>query len=248
MEAGTILLALVAGLVSFLSPCIIPMLSVYFALITGLSVEELEAGELPDLWKKALWNTAGFVLGFTLIFTLAGGAAGQAGKLFGQYLWLLNLFGGILVVLIGLRVAGWLELRWFERLLLRHQDPSLPTKKPGFLSSFLIGLIFAVACSHCIAPTLYSILLVAGATGSAQTGMLLMLSFSIGLALPYLAVGVSYSQALRSIRWLKRRSDRISKAAGLILVTFGLLMISGRWTILTQWLTNLLPYRLPLGM
>lgn len=249
MEAGlAVALALLAGLVSFLSPCIIPMLSVYFALITGLSAEELEAGNRPGLWKRSLVNTGGFVLGFTIVFTAAGWAAGQVGRLLGEYLDLLNLAGGIMVIVVGLKVAGFLELSWFERLVLRHREPSFSAGKPGFLSSFVVGLIFSVACSHCIAPTLYAILLAAGAAGSVGTGALLMLAFSFGLAIPYLAVGVSYAQVLRSVKWLKRRSVHVSRVAGLILVFFGWLMISGRWLLFTQWISGLMPFRPPLGM
>jgi cytochrome c-type biogenesis protein len=241
-----ILLAFAAGVVSFLSPCIIPMISVYLTLITGMSLDELRGSGGLVSRRSLISNTALFCLGFIVVFTLAGGAAGALGSLIDDSRRVLEVGGGAVVVVLGLSMTGLLQISWLQKLGLPLNRPS---RKPrGPLGSFLVGLFFAVACSHCIAPTLLAMVAVAGSTGSAAGGMLTMLAFSLGLAVPYLLTAVAVRPALQ---WLAGRSvfaRRVQLASGVLLAAFGVLMVAGEFTRLTEITTRLVPYTPPLGM
>ena len=241
--------ALAAGLLSFVSPCIIPMISVYFTLITGLSIDELHQVEEKQLRASIFIKTVLFVLAFTIVFTLAGGAAGEVGRVFQEKMWLLNLIGGAFITLLGLNMAGWLNLPVLEKINLgRYFDLKRFTARNKYLSAFLVGLFFAVACSHCIGPTLYSVLIAAGATGSAVNGMLVMFLFSVGLAIPYLVVAFFITTALDWIKRLTPYKRFIGMTMGLLMIAFGLLMMASKFTLLTAFFSRVLPYKLPVGM
>lgn len=241
-------IAFAAGILSFMSPCILPMLSVYFSLLTGLSTDELAGDTSARTKRMVIINTFLFVAGFTLVFTLAGWFAGQIGRALPGALPVLNVVGGVFVILLGLKTAGLLNLAWFERMVLGHIELTKMPVKYRYLSSFLVGLFFAVACSHCIAPTLYSILLYAGTTGSPVLGAQMMLAYSVGLAIPYILVGYSFSSAIAAIKKAKKARRWVSLVAGLLMVFLGYLMLTGRLQDLTGFLRGLIPWQLPFGM
>lgn len=189
-----------------------------------------------------------FVLAFTIVFTLAGGAAGTVGELFKSKLWLFNLLGGIFVTLLGLKMMGLVKGDFLERLNLQNKISVNYRSSNGYLMAFLVGIFFAVACSHCIGPTLFSVLIAAVATGSSLSGMLVMLVFSLGLAIPYLVVAYFITEVLDRIKSLTGVGGRISFIVGVIMVFFGVLMALNKFTLLTGWFSNLLPYKLPIGM
>lgn len=241
--------AFAAGVLSFLSPCIIPMLTVYFTLITGLSFKDLEGGAVPaGLRWVVLARTAAFVLAFTLVFTAAGALAGQAGSALGGGLKYFNWLGGAAVVLFGLHLMGWLKVPLDRIAGHLDFDYGRLAGRNRLLTAFLVGLVFAVVCSHCIGYTLYSLLLVAGAARSASTGAALLLAFSGGLALPYLAVGWSMGSVIGCLRGALKHRRAVSFAAGVIMVLFGVAVVTGRFTELSGWLLRWLRYRPGLGM
>lgn len=238
-----------AGILSFVSPCIIPMITVYFSLITGLSVDELEKVEdRSRLAKSVFIKTVLFVLAFTIVFTLAGGAAGEVGRLFKQKLWILNAIGGAFIILLGLKTMGIIKLAWLDKINPhRHYETSNPVRNK-YLTAFLVGLFFAVACSHCIAPTLYSILILAGGTGSPVAGMVTMFFFSVGLAIPYLIIAVFISRGIGAVSKLARYKRPLAVGTGLFMVVLGAFMLTGNFTMVTGFFNRLLPYKLPIGM
>ncbi|GAB4265406.1 MAG: cytochrome c biogenesis protein CcdA [Thermoleophilia bacterium] len=241
-----ILLGFAAGLVSFVSPCILPMISVYLTLITGMTMEELT--ERPGLVVRGavVRNTAFFALGFTLVFTLAGGAAGWIGTLFEELGRSLEIGGGLLVIILGLSMVGLFQAAWLHKVGVPLRRPRLQSRGP--LGSFGVGLFFAVACSHCIAPTLLSMLAVAGLTGSVSGGMMTMLAFSLGLTIPYLLTAVAITPVLEWLGGRRRLAKRLNAGTGALLAGFGLLMVTGQFTRLTEVASRLIPFRLPLGM
>ncbi|MHB8947168.1 MAG: cytochrome c biogenesis CcdA family protein [Bacillota bacterium] len=244
--------AFAAGVLSFLSPCIIPMLSVYFTLITGLSFKDLEDGKVPaSLRWSVLARTGAFVLAFTLVFTAAGALAGQAGQAFGRAFGGLRYFewlGGAIVILFGLGLMGWIKVP-IDRLL-GHLDFDYQrlAGRHRLLTAFLVGLVFAVVCSHCIGYTLYSLLLVAGVAGSASTGAALLAAFSVGLALPYLAVGWSMGSVIPRLRGALKYRRAVAFVAGVIMVSFGVAVVTGRFTAISGWFSRWLRLRPGLGM
>jgi cytochrome c-type biogenesis protein len=249
MSVVALSIALTAGLLSFLSPCIVPMFSVYFSLITGesfRSLRELSAAEA--LRKGVLRNTLGFVLGFSVVFIAAGAVAAQVGALFQRSLGVLNVVGGLFVIALGLMTMDVLPKDLLERLTLRHREME---KAPGAArtwSSFLVGLFFAVACSHCIAPTLYSVLIAAGGTGSPVTGAGLMAAFSVGLSIPYLLAGLFLGRTVSLVRKFSGTQRWVQVAAGALTVLLGVVMITGKLSTLTGAIASFWPFRPPVGM
>lgn len=249
MSIVAISVAFTAGLFSFLSPCIVPMLSVYFSLITGQSPKELrDLTAVQALRKGVLRSTIGFIAGFTLVFTVAGAAAAQVGAVFQQSLGVLNVIGGVFVIGLGLMMLGILPQDLLQRFTLRHRDIDRAPGGPRIWSSFLVGLFFAVACSHCIAPTLYSVLIYAGGTGSPLTGAVLMAAFSIGLAIPYLLSGLFLGKTVHLLRKAATPRRWVQLAAGLLMIGLGGVMIAGKLSWLTEVVSQFWPYRAPLGM
>lgn len=235
--------AFLAGIFSFLSPCIVPMLTAYFSLILGQHPSNLDAAG-PSLKRRALLNTLAFIAAFTLVFTLAGGAAGSVGRLLLQRAGLFNLIGGLFLVFLAFSFLGILHLPH-----VKHAIPALLVALAGSpIASFGGGLFFAIACSHCLGPTLYSILLAAGATGTVASGMLVMFTFSLGLAVPYLVVGTCLERALPILGKNRVAAAFITRLAGVLLLLFGVLILTGRFTLLTAWAARLLPFSRPLGM
>lgn len=249
MSVIALSIAFTAGFLSFLSPCIVPMLSVYFGLITGESFRSLRDLSATEAVRKGvLRNTAAFVLGFSVVFTAAGAVAAQAGALFGRSLGVLNVVGGLFVVALGLMMMGILPRDLLQRLTLRHREmEQAPGSNRGW-SSFLVGLFFAIACSHCIAPTLYSVLIAAGSTGSPLTGAGLMAAFSLGLSLPYLLAGLFLGRTVTLMRKLSDARRWVQIAAGGLMVALGGVMIAGKLSALTAAITSLWPFRPPVGM
>ncbi len=245
MEAP-LLPALAAGVVSFLSPCIVPMISVYLTLITGMTMEELTAKPGLVVRRTIVVNTLLFALGFTIVFTLAGGAAGALGAALQQATRGLEIGGGLFIIVMGLSMAGLFRLGFLDKMRLPLKRPL--TKPKGPLGSFAVGLLFAVTCSHCIAPTLLSMMAVAGSTGSPSAGMATMLAFSIGLTVPYLATAVAITPALRVLSRHKQTTRFVAAGTGVLLAGFGLLMVAGQFTRLVEISSRLLPFRVPLGM
>ncbi|MHB0884749.1 MAG: cytochrome c biogenesis CcdA family protein [Bacillota bacterium] len=218
--------AFAAGVLSFLSPCIIPMLSVYFTLITGLSFKDLEDGKVPASLR---WS----------VLARTGACGGLR-----YFEWL----GGAIVILFGLGLMGWIKVP-IDRLL-GHLDFDYQrlAGRHRLLTAFLVGLVFAVVCSHCIGYTLYSLLLVAGVAGSASTGAALLAAFSVGLALPYLAVGWSMGSVIPRLRGALKYRRAVAFVAGVIMVSFGVAVVTGRFTAISGWFSRWLRLRPGLGM
>lgn len=242
-------IALAAGVLSFLSPCIVPMLSVYFTMITGESFRSLrEMTAVEAIRTGVLRNTLAFAAGFSLIFTAAGAAAARVGALLPGWTGFLNVVGGLFIMALGLVTMEVLPSHWVQRLTLRHRDLGQAPGPRGAWSSFLVGLFFAVACSHCIAPTLYSVLIFAGGTGSATTGAGLMAAFSLGLSIPYLLAGVFLGRTVSVLRQATSARVWAPRAAGILMIALGMLMLSGKLTLLTAAISKLMPFDLPVGM
>lgn len=238
-----------AGMLSFLSPCIVPMIGVYLSLITGMTLEELShLSDNAGLRRGVLLNTGVFILGFGIIFTLAGGTASfLVNSFLGSYREGFTRVGGFMVILLGLHLSGILRMSFLDRLSLADRF-SIERKPVGLFGSFLVGIFFAIACSHCIGPFLYSTLIYAASTGSVSQGLSTMAAFSSGLAIPYLLTAIALTPVLSSLKRARRYMRFISVLSGGFLVFFGLLMVLNRFTLLTDLFSRLLPYRIPGAM
>ena len=227
--------AFLAGLLSFLSPCVLPVVPSYLSYVTGMSgVAEMQARR-----HLALLHSALFVTGFSIIFIVLGMTATAFGRLLNYYQVWLARAGGVLVIVLGLWMVG-----AFKSLLLsRELRFQLGDKPLGYLGSVLAGMAFGAGWTPCIGPILGSILLYISASPDADLsrGIPLMLAYSLGLAVPFLLAAFAVERFLLWSQRFRKYIGYVEKVAGVLLIVFGLLLVTGTFTILAQWLQGLTP-------
>lgn len=250
MGTTIFVIAFAAGILSFLSPCIIPMLGVYFSLITGLTVSGLKEAALDSALRlRVLKNTIAFVGGFSVVFIAAGAVAGKLGSLLSQWQGVLNFLGGTMILILALKMLGFFQLpllnklHWEPRFFMKLRERA--TRSAG--SSFLVGLLFSIACSHCIAPTLLSILALAGTTQTPVSGMLVMFFFSLGLSIPYILAGLSFNKVINLLKRHRNKQVIAERLAGVLMLFIAIIIYTNKLTELTGFLGRIMP-NLPLGM
>lgn len=224
--------AFLAGLLSFLSPCVLPLVPSYLGFLTGLTIEEM-----GDRRRWAVLHALAFVLGFSLIFILLGaGATALGAALKFHKIWLARV-GGVLILVFGLYMIGLLRIGFMDRDQRMHLD-----RKPmGFLGSALVGMAFAAGWTPCIGPILGAILGMAGSAGSVTDGMLLLTAYSAGLAVPFLLAAYAVDSFRAWFMRFRRWMPWLQRVSGAILIVVGLLMITGEFTRLAAALQALTP-------
>jgi cytochrome c-type biogenesis protein len=229
-ENITVAIAVLAGLFSFLSPCVLPLVPAYVGYLSGATVtaEGVTMSGRRDTFLHAL----GFVLGFSLIFILLGVTAWSIGDLLFSYLPWLSKIGGIVLIVLGLALMGVFTLPFLyaEKRIEVKVNPSL-----GYFSSFVMGLFFGAGWTPCVGPMLGGILLLASQASTAAQGALLLTAYSLGLGVPFLLVGAAFDAASDTIRRLNRGTRWISIASGLILVLLGVAMLTGQLQLLARY-------------
>jgi cytochrome c-type biogenesis protein len=230
MIAGTVVLngpsalalAFAAGIVSFLSPCTLPLLPGYLSYISGLGVEEVRSGENTSLLLGA---SALFVLGFSLVFVALGATASYIGSLVLPYHTTLTRVAGIFIIFMALAMLGVLRIPY----LYREKRFSLG-REFGVWSAFPLGMAFAFGWAPCIGPVLASILGFATTEHDAQKGAVLLFVYALGLGLPFLGAALFAGRALGSLTWFKRHFVAVNRAGGAILLVMGVFLVMNRWT------------------
>lgn len=220
-------IAFVAGLASFLSPCMLPLVPIYLAQLVGQSVSQSPGGQSnrPARFITFL-HAVMFVLGFTLAFVALGATASALGSFLRMHQFQLRQIGGVLLILIGLHLAGVLKLPflyWQKRLTFR------PTR-PGYAASLLIGIIFAIGWTPCISLLLGSILGLAATAATLRQGVLLLLFYSLGMGLPFLLLGLGLNQASGILKWLRPHLNKIEVCTGIVMILVGV-MIYFNWLV-----------------
>jgi cytochrome c-type biogenesis protein len=227
-ETITFPAAFVAGLLSFLSPCVLPLIPAYFSFITGLSVDELTADN-KEIRQKVILSTLAFVGGFSFIFILLGASASFLGNLASQYSWVIRYVGGGIVLVFGLHLLGIINIK-----NLQFEKRFHVKEKPFHLAgTFVIGMAFGAGWSPCIGPMLGSILIVAGSQDTVLKGVWLLTIYSAGLALPFILISVFINSMLGFMKKAVKMMGIINKAAGLLLIIIGLLLIFDKLRLLT---------------
>jgi cytochrome c-type biogenesis protein len=248
----TILLALAAGVISFLSPCVLPLVPAYIGQLTAIAVASNAAGLPPSRWT-AFRHGLAYVLGFGVVFTLLGVTASYAASGFAQYLGTLRFIGGVVLVLLGISLTGLVRIPLLERTW-RPLDAGaagslaaatgsialgspmgggiggriggvLVTSRGGWLASFGLGAIFAIGWTPCIGIILGGILGMAATSGTALQGVVLLIAYTLGLGLPFLAVALAYDRAPQLLRPLVRHGRAVSIVGGLLVALIGVAMI-----------------------
>ena len=223
-------LAFVAGLVSFVSPCVLPLVPSYVTFVTGMSLTELTETSTSAVRQRAALHAALFVVGFGLVFVSLGATATLLGASLRRALPILQEVGGVVIVFFGLYLLGVFRLS----LLMREGRVQLASKPAGWAGSVVAGIAFGAGWTPCVGPVLASILLYAGARATMADGMLLLVAYTLGLGVPFFVAAVALNWFLSGTRWLRRWLVPVERAAGLILVIVGVLLLSGRFSILSN--------------
>ncbi len=227
-----ILPALVAGLLTFLAPCTLPLVPGYLAFISGVSLHELQHQGAGSLRRKVFINGLWYVLGFSLVFIILGSVFGSVGSLLAPYRLLLARLGGIIIIFFGLYLLGLVRLPQFLGEYKLHIERVL---RPGHkTSSFLFGATFAFGWTPCIGPILGSVLLLASQTATAGRGAFLLLIFSLGLAIPFLMLAWGVGSATHWLHRFNKLLKVISIIGGLLLVGLGILLLTDNFAYWLQ--------------
>lgn len=214
-------IALLAGLISFASPCVLPVVPGYLGLVSSVAEPSGTGGSAKPSRSRVVTGAALFVLGFALVFVLSGAAFGQLGVWLLQYQsTILRVLGGI-VILMGLVFLG--QISGLQREHRSHRQPA------GLVGAPLLGMIFAVGWAPCIGPTLIAINALSFEQGSAWRGALLAAVYALGLGIPFILVALGFGTATRSMAWLRKHVRAINLFGGVLLIIIGTLMIAGVW-------------------
>jgi len=228
--------AFAAGLLSFLSPCVLPLIPAYLSFMTGLTSSEL-AGEERST-ARVMVPALLFVAGFSLVFVGLGASASVLGQFLVEYREIVGKVGGLLVIAFGVFMLGIIKLPWLYGEARVDMGAS---RKFGRAAALVMGMSFAAGWTPCVGPILAAILGLAGTSGDAAKGALLLLAYSLGLGVPFLLVALLFDRSRPLLRWLNKHSLVINRIAGVMLVLIGLLIFTGRLGALATWLTKVVP-------
>lgn len=222
--------AFIAGLLSFLSPCILPLIPAYFTFITGFSLEDLTGDRSGDIRSKVILSTVSYVLGFSLVFILLGASASYLGAFIFEYREWIRIIGGGFIILLGIHLTGLIRIQSLEFEKRIHLE-----KKPvHFLGTFIVGMAFGAGWSPCIGPLLGSILIIAGSQETVWEGVALLGVYSSGLAIPFLIMSVFINFLLAFMKKASRAIRYVNVLAGILLILVGLLLITDKLIVLTR--------------
>lgn len=233
--------AILAGALSFLSPCVLPLVPPYLCYMAGVSVEELRAGRATMAGRagqaRVLLSAAIFVLGFSTVFVLLGAGASSAGRLLRQNLDWLGIVAGLAIIVMGLNFLGVFRIA----LLSREARFRAPDKPRSLLGAYLMGLAFAFGWTPCIGPVLGAILGLAGTRDTVGEGATMLAFYSAGLGIPFLLAAAFSGAFLSAATRFRRHFGRIEKAMGGLLVVTGILFLTGGMQSLSFWLLETFP-------
>lgn len=232
-ENISIFVALSAGFISFLSPCILPLIPSYLAFITGVSIEELTSEDsLKQVRVKVVVNSLMFILGFSLIFIALGASATFLGKFLSRNIRWFEIIGGALVILFGLHFTGIFRLRFLDR----EKKVHLKNKPLGYLGTVLVGMAFGAGWTPCVGPILGSILTMAATTQNIIKGVMLLAFYSLGIALPFFISGLILHKFFEYFQSVRKYFKVITIVGGVLLIVVGILLVSGYFSAMTSYL------------
>ncbi len=238
LQDVTIWGAVFAGLLSFVSPCVLPLVPPYLGYLAGVSLEEL-TGEGDDraASQRVFFASLAFVAGFSTVFVILGASASFIGQFITQHIQFLGYVAGGLIIIMGLHFLGVFRLGLLYREARVHVD-----KKPaGPLGAYLIGLAFAFGWTPCVGPILAAILFVAGSEDTVAKGAILLSAYALGLGIPFLLAALFARPFLGFMKRFRKHMGLVEKAMGLVLVLTGILFITGQIAVLSYWLLETFP-------
>src|SRR5919112_5065257 len=234
----TIAIAFAAGLLSFLSPCVLPLVPGYISLISGVSVEHLkgEGGSRARAKRAVILNSLAFNAGVSVVFILLGATAGWVGNVLFSNVWV-RVVGGLVIIVFGLHLMGVLKIAAFYRDTRKFSDE----KPRGALGSLTLGMAFAAGWTPCIGPVLGGIIGLAATSGGWKSGLVLSAFYSAGLAVPFLLTGLLLNQFLGFYTWFRRHLHKVEVFSGVLLIVMGLLVASNSLTWVASVASRYLP-------
>ena len=233
VEVG-VFIAFTAGIFSFLSPCVLPLVPSYLTFVTGMSLEDLQEG--VDR-KTTFAHSLLFVVGFSSIFIMLGASASFLGQFFRAYEVWITRIGGVVIVLLGIHLAGVLRMT----SLLREKRLHLNDKPAGYLGTLGVGVAFGAGWTPCIGPALGAILTYGMAQDTMWAGVGLLTVYSLGLAIPFLLASLALDWFLQTFQKFRAWIPIVEKASGVLLILLGILLLTGQFTLLASWLSQYTP-------
>jgi cytochrome c-type biogenesis protein len=229
----------VAGLVSFLSPCVLPLVPPYLGYLGGTTIEQLGRKDTIDAaaWRRVVLASVFFVLGFTTVFIGLLATASFFGRWLRDYRYELGIAGGLLIIVFGLHFLGLLRISLLYRSARIHVAP----KGATFLGAYAMGLAFAFGWTPCIGPVLTAVIALAANEASLGAGVRLLLVYSLGLGIPFILAAVAIGPFLGFLKRFRRHLGRVEKAMGLLLVLAGVLMLTGSLNAFSYWMVENIP-------
>ncbi|MSO55827.1 MAG: cytochrome c biogenesis protein CcdA [Acidobacteria bacterium] len=241
MANVTLFAAFLAGVLSFISPCVLPLIPGYLSFVSGVTLDEMRGGAMaapaPGARRKAVIASIAFVLGFSLVFISLGASATALGSFLMERLVLLGKVAGVVIILFGLHMMGVLRIGW-----LYSEKRLQPSRKPaGFFGAMAVGIAFAFGWTPCIGPILAAILAVAATQESVWQGVTLLAVYSAGLGVPFIATSLAINRFFAASARIRKHYHAIEVASGVLLVVVGVLIFTNRFTIIAQYLSPYLP-------
>ncbi len=230
-------IAFLFGFLSFVSPCVLPLVPSYISFVTGISFEELtDSNGGKELKKVILINSLMFILGFSTVFVSMGASATFAGELLRTYQDIIRKVGGVVIILLGIHIVGIINFRILQQDKRLHFFREKPA---GILGSFLIGVGFAAGWTPCIGPILAAILMMAASSDTLLQGVFLLIVYSLGLAIPFFLTSIGITTFLKHFNRLKKHMRVVSIATGSLLIITGALIYFDYFAIFTGYLNSL---------
>lgn len=226
--------AFFAGLISFLSPCVLPLVPGYLSLISGAGLEELKAPE-AHLMRRVMVNSIAFILGFAVVFIALGAAATEVGQVLGMYKHTLARVAGVVIILFGLHLTGIFKIKALYTDARLHSVKGSSTP----VGAFVIGFAFAFGWTPCLGPILSAILAIAAEQNTLAKGVLLLAVYSLGLAMPFLLTALLMERFLKFYSRFRSKMHALEIASGALLIALGILLVIGRFTLISNWLSFL---------
>ncbi len=232
-----VLVAFTAGLFSFLSPCVLPLFPSYLSFITGMSVNALTHEVTTETRRRIVLHSLTFIVGFSMIFVALGASFSAAGRFLLDYRDWIRIVGGALIIVFGLYISGLLKFGLFNR----YQQIQLRQKPAGYLGTLIVGVTFAIGWTPCVGPILGSILSLAGTAETVQRGVGLLIAYSAGLGVPFLLSSLALGAFLKFFKRYRPFIPIVERAAGVLLIIVGVLVVTDYYVVLNAWALRLTP-------
>ncbi len=226
--------AFLAGLISFLSPCVLPLVPGYVSMISGAGVEELKSAQ-GQLMRRVMINSAGFILGFSIVFVTLGAISTEIGQIAAQYKHTLSIVAGVVIIIFGIHLTGIFQIKWLLQDARLHSVKGSSTP----IGAFIIGFAFAFGWTPCLGPILTLILGFASQEDTLVKGILLLAVYSLGLAVPFLATSLLMERFLKFYSRFRSHMHALEVASGGLMIALGILLVLGRFTLISSWLSFL---------